>query len=245
MSAPARASVSTIASPMPWLAAGHDRELPLEAEQALRVAGDRHSGRAPWCGGMRGTELVAECRGDLRGRVGGHRCHVLDLLERVLEQQRRDAHAVPDASGVVAHGCRDAAETRDVLLAVEGVAGAADRVDLGLQGVERGDRVRGAGGQAGPGGEPGELLVGPVGEHDLADAGRVHRDGETHPRGHHVRLVGVGADQVDDLVAVDRTEVHGALRRGDQVVDEGAGDRRDVDAGERPPASDRIFGPGR
>ena len=133
-----------------------------------------------------------------------------------------------------------------VLLAVQGIAEPADVRDLGAQPLERGDRVLGPGRQAGPGHEAFQLVVGAAAQHDLADAGGVHRDREPDAGGHHVRLVGVGTDQVDDLVTVDDAEVDRAVQsspRGRRRT--AARSPRCRCAAARVPARDRIFGPGR
>ena len=129
---------------------------------------------------------------------------------------------------MVADGGRDTNDTRNVLLPVQRVAPRADRCDLRTQLIDRRDAVLGTGRQACPGDETLEPVVGVPAEHDLADAGGVHRDRESHPRRHPVRLVGVGPDQVDDLVTVDHTDMDGAVHVRDKLVDEWLRDSGDV-----------------
>src|ERR1017187_5958031 len=83
------------------------------------------------CSRRPGSGPVTKSGGDLVGGFDGHTRHGLDLFGSVLDEQGGDADAVLHRAGVGPDGCRDAAQTDHVLLAVQGVAEPANVRDLG------------------------------------------------------------------------------------------------------------------
>ena len=157
---------------------------------------------------------VAEGRGDLVRRLDRQRRHRLDLLQGVLEGERRDAEAVPGRSPCGRGSARPRTRRR-----ARSPRGRARSRGVGRPRSPRAGRssvvivcsVRWASPARAT--RRSSAVVREAAQDDLADPRRVQREGEADPRRHLVRLVGVGADQVDDLVAVDGTDVDGAVRR--------------------------------